>query len=323
MATKVIANDSLPLVSIGMPVYNAERYVEEAIQSILGQTFANFELIISDNASTDATPEICQKYAAQDNRIRLVSNEFNLGAAKNYNHVFLMSRGRYFRWAAADDLCAPEYLERCVEVLENDRGVILAYPKTKIIDQDGTVIDTYDDGLHLKSKSASGRFLQFMYNVGECNAVFGVIRSDGLIKTHLIGSYIGSDVCLLADLSLRGRFFEIPEALFFRRHHPKASSAQKDVASQQQFFDPASKGRIVLPLWRHFFEHCKSIRRADIPVTQKILPMMYLLGGLAASAKKYVHELRIAARLGRRRLFKKSRLTGEQFLDRSIIRTGL
>ncbi|MBN1559784.1 glycosyltransferase [candidate division KSB1 bacterium] len=285
------SSKNIPLVTIGMPVYNAERYVRQSLESLRRQTYDHFELIIADNASTDATVDICQEYIRDDARISLVRSDVNLGAAKNYNKVFHLAQGAYFKWAAADDLCAADYLQRCVDVLENDASVILAYSKTTIIDEHGDKLKDYDDGLHLKSKSASGRFLQLVYSVGECNAVFGVIRSSVLKKTRLIGNYIGSDVCLLAELSLLGRFYEIPDYLFFRRHHPAASSYHKDVESQLQFFDPSLSGRLVLQTWRHLFEHFKSIKRADIQATQKLLPTLYLLGSLAVSSDKYVKEL--------------------------------
>lgn len=280
-----------PLVSIGLPVYNGQRFLHKAIESLLQQTFANFELIICDNASTDATAEICQEYARRDRRVKFIRNTSNLGAAKNYNRVFELSSGIYFKWAAADDCCAPDFLCRCLAVLEKDPNIILAYPKTKIVDENDNEIAEYDDGIHLKSQSASGRFLQFMYCVGECNAVFGLIRSDSLKKTRLIGNYIGADVCLLAELSLLGRFCEIPEYLFFRRHHSEASSARKDVQSQLQFYDPGRHKRVVLPKWRHFFEHCKSIKRVDIPTTQKILPALYIFGSVIVDNKTYRREL--------------------------------
>ncbi|MBN1464484.1 glycosyltransferase family 2 protein [candidate division KSB1 bacterium] len=280
-----------PLVSIGMPVYNAERYVRQSIESLQNQTYDHFELIISDNASTDATIDICQELARHDERIALVRCDKNLGAAKNYNKVFHLAQGVHFKWAASDDLCAADYLARCVAVLEDDASVILAYPKTILIDEFGNKLRDYDDGLHLKSKSASGRFLQLVYSVGECNAVFGLIRSDVLKKTRLIGNYIGSDVCLLAELSLLGRFYEIPDYLFCRRHHPGASSYHKDVKSQLQFFDPSLHGQLALQSWRHLFEHFKSLRRADIRATQKLLPTAYLLGSLVVSGDRYFKEL--------------------------------
>ena len=108
----------MPRVSIGLTVFNSERYLDESIQSLLSQTFQDFELIISDNASTDRTKDIALTYAARDHRVRYVRNRMNIGVAGNFNQVFRLSSGEFFKWAAYDDLCAPDFLFRCVEVLD-------------------------------------------------------------------------------------------------------------------------------------------------------------------------------------------------------------
>ena len=115
-----------PRLSIGMPVFNGEKYIRCALDSILSQTYKDFELVISDNASTDKTESICLKYKEQDNRIRYYRNKKNIGAPSNYNRVFLLSSANYFKWAAHDDMIAPEYIEKCMEILENDSSG--AYP---------------------------------------------------------------------------------------------------------------------------------------------------------------------------------------------------
>ncbi|MER3486233.1 MAG: hypothetical protein C4345_09945 [Chloroflexota bacterium] len=132
-----------PRVSIGLPVYNRQQYVGEAIESILAQTFADFELIISDNASTDATGVICQEYARKDARVRYYRNAINIGAAKNFNRVFHLSSGEYFKWMASDDICAPTFIERCVEALDGDTGAVLAYSRARCIDEHGAVVPRY------------------------------------------------------------------------------------------------------------------------------------------------------------------------------------
>src|SRR5581483_2124327 len=147
-----------PKVSIGLPVFNGERYLAETIQSILAQTFSDFELIISDNASTDRTEDICRSFAAVDGRIRYVRNKHNIGAVGNYNNVQRLARGAYFRWANYDDLIAPNMVARCVEVLDNEPTVILAYTKSQLIDQDGVVLSTYTDRLNLRFCRPSDRF---------------------------------------------------------------------------------------------------------------------------------------------------------------------
>src|SRR5688572_7662493 len=123
-----------PKVSIGLPVYNGENYLSQALDSLLGQTYSDFELIISDNGSTDRTQEICRAYAIKDRRVRYFRSATNRGAAWNFNNVFALSSGKYFKWAAHDDICAPEFLERCLEVLECDPGIVVCFPKTMQMD---------------------------------------------------------------------------------------------------------------------------------------------------------------------------------------------
>ncbi len=129
-----------PRVSVGLAVYNGENYLREAIDSILAQTFTDFELILSDNASTDKTQEICLEYAAKDKRIRYYRNDQNIGGIRNQIRTVELSRGEYYKLAAHDDVCAPDFLEKCVEVLDRDPSVVLCYPKTKIIDENGNFL---------------------------------------------------------------------------------------------------------------------------------------------------------------------------------------
>jgi glycosyltransferase involved in cell wall biosynthesis len=267
------SNYHRPRVSIGMPVYNGERFLREALDSVLAQTFEDFELIISDNASTDRTQEICQAYAAQDRRIRYYRNEENLGAAWNYNRVFELSTGEYFKWAAHDDLCAPEHLERCVEVLDRYPAVVLCYPKTTIIDEHGQQVENDSDGLNLRSPKPHERYAHFhnRFRFGaKCNAILGLIRTSTLGMTPLIGSYVSSDRILLGELALRGEFYEIPEHLFFRRDHPQTSVRANPRSKERvTWFDPSRRGKLQLPGWRWFFEYLSSIRRVQISWYEK------------------------------------------------------
>src|SRR5687768_13669514 len=106
-----------PKVSIGLPVYNGADFIQACVASLLAQDYGDFEIVISDNASTDRTEEICRDLVAKDNRVRYFRNETNLGACPNYNKVFHHARGEYFKWAAHDDECHPAMIRRCVEVL--------------------------------------------------------------------------------------------------------------------------------------------------------------------------------------------------------------
>ena len=126
-----------PRVSIGVPVYNGEKYLAAALDSILAQTFTDFEVIVSDNASTDRTEQICREYAARDNRIRYVRQPKNRGMTWNFSHTVDLARGEYFRWHAHDDSCAPTLLDRCVEALDANPEAVLAYPRVQMIDDRG------------------------------------------------------------------------------------------------------------------------------------------------------------------------------------------
>ena len=272
-----------PRVSIGLPVYNAENFLREALDSILAQTFTNFELIICDNASTDNTEKICQEYVAKDQRIHYYRNEQNLGAAINYNRVFELSKGEYFKWANHDDLCAPEFLERCVEVLDQHPSVVLAYPKTILIDEQGKIIQELFNELNLTSSKPHERFIRYhncTFNpeiadpvtiVGLWMPIYGLIRSNLLKMTRLIGLYVSSDTVLIEELALLGEFYLVPENLFFKREYP-GRGTQKYFKYDQRilWFDPHKKGKLLFPQWRLLIERLIIIKNAPIDWREKI-----------------------------------------------------
>ncbi len=256
--------DNVPRVTIGLPVYNGEPYLVQAIESLLGQTYPRFELIISDNASTDGTSSICRDFERRDPRVQYSRNETNVGAAVNYNRLVDMARGEYFKWAAHDDLCAPEYLEQCVDVLDREPSVVVCYPRTRIIDEEGRDKGEYPDDLHLDSPRTHERFRDVMFReAGECNAVFGLIRTPVLRRTGLIGNYPASDMILLSELALHGNFHEVPEPLFQRRDHPETSMrANVTSGDRAAWFDPEKADRLQFTHWRWAIEYHRAIRRA-------------------------------------------------------------
>jgi len=265
-----------PLVSIGLPVRNGERYLGEALEALLAQTFQDFELIISDNASDDRTEHIARFYAARDPRVRYVRNAANLGLARNYRQVFELASGEYFKWAPYDDLCDPELLARCVEVLDRHPSVVLAYARSLIIDEEGRVTAPYEDNLHLQAASACDRFKDLYRNLRLCHALYGLIRTDVLRRTPLIGSYLASDVVLLAELTLYGTFWEIPQFLYRRRIHP-ASSNNIEIGQLLEFYDPRRKGQIALREWRHSWEYFRAMCRAPLGSAEKARLFLFLL----------------------------------------------
>ncbi len=263
-----------PRVSIGLPVFNGENYLEEALESILAQTYTDFELIISDNASTDRTQEICETYAARDPRIRYYRNEKNLGAAKNYNRVFEVASGEYFKWAAHDDVLDPEFLARCVTILDQDPSIVLCHAKTGRIDEHSHLVGTYEEYQYLRigSPKSHERFFDLIRLDHSCNIVFGLIRANDLKMTSLIGPYPASDRPLLAQLGLIGRFYEIPDPLFFRRDHPQTTwRVWGESTEVVTWFDTTKKDQIIFPYWRLCFEYFRSIRRIPLSWFDKLL----------------------------------------------------
>jgi hypothetical protein len=252
-----------PQVSIGMPVYNGERYLAETLDSLLGQTFTDFELIISDNASTDCTEEICTSYAAKDQRIRYYRNERNVGAIRNFNRTFELANGLFFMWASHDDTWAPSFLARCTEALDVHPETILAYTKTTIIDANGEPVSEYDPYFRTDSPMRHVRLHDLLRSPHKCFQLLGLIRTSILAQTPLFGSYTSSDIVLLAQLGLLGRFHKIPEPLVCYRHHPQ-QSIRLDRHGRMAWADPAHDSQLTLPTWRLFFELVGCLQRVPL-----------------------------------------------------------
>lgn len=283
-------------ISIGLPVFNGEKYLGEAIESILNQTFSDFELIISDNCSSDSTLEICRRYAAQDPRIRLELSSSNRGAAWNYNRVFALATGAYFKWCAHDDIIAPTHLQRCHEVLVVNPNAVLCYPQTLLIDENGSNSTFYPDGLHLDVADPVIRFERYLFRPSKrCNPLLGLIRREVLARTSLIGRYNASDQVLLAHLALLGEFHEIPEPLLLRRDHPGASRrANRTTREVAAWFDPTRRGKIILPALRHGWEYLRCTWQADLSVLQQLQCTRLVAKQLWWDRHQVVRELRTA-----------------------------
>ena len=212
--------DVLPLVGIGMPVYNGMRYVAEAIDSILRQSYESFELVICDNASTDGTADLCRKFAASDPRIRYFRNDTNIGAHPNYNRTFELTRGKYFKWAPHDDVLHRDFLSACVEALDADPGIVICQTLLDYIDDQGRKLGIVSTALAgTESDSAVERFAAATLLPHNCYSVMGLFRRDALVGSMLLQSFHGADRALIAQLALRGRFLEIPRALLQVRDH--------------------------------------------------------------------------------------------------------
>lgn len=265
----------MPKVSLGLPVFNGENFIRQAIESILAQTYRDFELVISDNCSTDGTREICDKYRLADRRIRLLVNPMNMGAGWNQNRVMQLAEGEYFKLCAHDDILHPRMLERCVEALDRNPAASLAFTTTTFIDAEGREIEVfrpdttgYDSALpHVRFHARTSRVrMPLPFCRRRCDdvvpAIFGLIRMSALRQTPLFGAYPAADHILVAQLALLGPFVRVPEALFFNRRHARQSvEAHRNMQEQAQWWDPSKAGAVTFPDWRLVREYAASVAR--------------------------------------------------------------
>lgn len=290
---------SEPRVSIGLPVYNGESYLGQALESVLNQTFADFELIVSDNASTDRTGEICRSYAARDDRIRLFEQSTNLGAAPNFNFTVSVAKGVYFKWMAHDDVLDRRFLERCVAALDADASAVLSMSAMRMINGEGRDIGPYADvdDATLSAPRPSTRFRELIRLDYACFDVFGLIRKSVLQRTNMIDDFITSDRALLVDLGLSGTFIRVPEELFFPREHAGRSTRALRTYERVRWWNTASTSAISFPRWRLLAEYVRIVRRADVSGTEKWRCYGYLMMLIPSNLQSLGKDLAGAALL--------------------------
>ena len=261
--------DGKPLVSIGMPVYNGERFLSQVLDSLLAQDYANFELIISDNASTDGTQEICQEYAARDNRIRYCRNKVNMGAAWNFNRVFKLSSGEYFMWASCHDLWERHFVSQCVKILNHETSVVLCYPLADWIDLNGEFIEKMPCGPDTCGLNQVSRCNVVLWGMQYAYPIYGLIRANALKQTKIFRKMIGSDLILLFELSMLGEFKQIPEVLLHIRRMPDYGSWDSYVV---RIFNNQLSGlsRRML-FWSMLFEYLRIVHRHIRSISEKVI----------------------------------------------------
>jgi len=263
-----------PKISIGLPVFNGEKYLAGALKSLLLQDYNDFELILSDNASTDGTEAICREFAAKDRRIRYYRNESNIGASRNYNRVFELAKGEYFKWASHDDECHSSLLRRCLETFQQSPpATVLVFSRAEIIDELGRVRYHSPDSISCSSPSALKRFSRVLFRSSYAHSLWGLIRTDALRRTRLMGC-IEADHVLLGELALQGPLVEIPELLYRMRRHPRcATEINRTARELLAWHDPSKAGqRVWLPHWeRVYIEYLKSVRHIELSPVDRML----------------------------------------------------
>ena len=285
-----------PRLGIGLPVYNGATYLAEAIEALLGQTYEDFELIISDNASTDATEDICRQYAAEDPRIRYIRQPRNIGGLLNHNVVFEYCRSELFKWAADDDLYGRDLVERCVAALDEHPDVVLAHSWTAVIDSGGEVVQAVEYPLATSSPAAPVRFRSMLFDDGGDDD-YGVIRTEVLRRIPPYDSYHRSDRTLMAELALHGRFYQVPAWLYFRRHHEASlEGTARTIRQKSTAWDPRRANHSTARLLAEYMlGYVRAIAQAPLPVSEKAACYRHLMAWMGDRAMRRT----AASRIGR------------------------
>ena len=285
-----------PRLGIGLPVYNGATYLAEAIEALLGQTYEDFELIISDNASTDATEDICRQYAAEDPRIRYIRQPRNIGGLLNHNVVFEYCRSELFKWAADDDLYGRELVERCVAALDEHPDVVLAHSWTAVINSGGEVVQAIEYPLATSSVAAPVRFRSMLFDDGGDDD-YGVIRTEVLRRIPPYDSYHRSDRTLMAELALHGRFYQVPAWLYFRRHHEASlEGTARTIRQKSTAWDPRRANHSTARLLgEYMLGYVRAIAQAPLPVSEKAACYRHLMAWMGDRAMRRT----AASRIGR------------------------
>ena len=317
----------IPRITIGMPVYNGEKFLRATVDSLLAQTFTDFELIVSDNASTDSTEQICREYAAKDPRFIYVRNSRNLGPAANYNVSMDLARSELFKWCAADDVYGPDCLRRLIEVLDANPDAVASYARTKIIDEDGKYVRDYDCELNLSAPRAYQRLAHLIFvrhrNHG-AHEIWSVVRTAKLREAGHKKALVRADSVLLVRIALLGKMLRLEEFHFFNRDHANRSSrylGKREVRADSklsaflgvgplpngEWWDESLKGRILFPDWRVMQQYYLAVSQIRLGLFERVACHIVLAAFVVKHIPKLVRDLLIA---------------GEQFTRRSFRRTS-
>ncbi len=278
MAVGTGQGGSEPLVTVGLAVYNSERYVRQSLDTLLAQTYRDFVLLISDNASTDGTGDICREYAARDPRIRYHRNPKNIGMAGNYNLLFSMCRTRYFRWATSDDYWDPEMLADAVAVMEAHPDVVVCYPRAIFVDEQGREFRRWKDILHMMDLEPLPRFWRVVNHIGRVHHHLGLMRADAMRKTGLIAKHVSSDKGFVAEMALHGKFFQVEKYQIYRRMHEDSSSwATHDQAHQARRYHATGVKRIRWNGFRFYWRYAQGVGRSPLRPCDKARLYRFLL----------------------------------------------
>ncbi|MEX2624531.1 MAG: glycosyltransferase family 2 protein [Acidimicrobiia bacterium] len=283
-----------PPIAVGIPVYNGGNYLAEAIASLRAQIFGDFRLIISDNASTDNTEDICRQAARDDPRIEYHRQPTNLGAPANYNFTVARSQSEFFMWHAHDDLRAPAFLGLAYEAFRADANASLVFSKAARIGPHGEERGMMPRSDDLLSPLPYRRLRAVIVSPQSPLMIFGLIRRSVLESTWGHGAFKGADRVLAAELVLLGAPIELPEVLFFNRDHPgRYTRLSRDKRSKSAWWDPATAHKISLPRWKGVGGYLRAVHRHPLSAPDR------LRSYLAVGQSLFANDLYIGRQLAR------------------------
>lgn len=256
---------SLPLVQVGIPVFNGERDIARTIEALLSQDYPNLEVLISDNCSTDKTGEIAKHYADADSRVKYWSNEKNIGSFANFELLFSKSKGEYYFWAGHNDTYSSGFLSKAISIMEADPSVVHCFPHGFLANPDGSIFSYPFSFIDTRNLSKPARFLATIWHLGPCTEFYGVYRRSVLQKVMPFKKLLPIDYVLLAEVATLG--------------------ASAYVADEQMKL-PVNKGSILKTARRHGFtphanfgeEQYRAVCRELMGIARKRLSLLsYLL----------------------------------------------
>ena len=226
-------------VTIGLPVYNGEKFIHKCLDSLLNQTFENFVIIISDNASTDNTKKICQEYSQKDKRIQYIRQEKNIGLLPNFNFVLEQSNSEFFMWMGVDDYILPDYIKKNMDILVSNSNVVGSVSKIKPYNFSDSSINKIDSRFidftkklrnrfkKLNAFSISGNYDQKVRNYltgSTCQVIYGIFRTEKLQKSIIPSLFVGLDWAEMLNILKFGDIHVINEVLMYEFEGGRSSS---------------------------------------------------------------------------------------------------
>jgi glycosyltransferase involved in cell wall biosynthesis len=269
-----------PLVTVGVPVYNGERFLRQCIDSLLNQTFRDFRLVVSDNASTDRTREIAESYVAADSRVTYRRHAKNIGMYGNFDSLLRTAETKYVKLANADDYWSREMLGDALQQLESDSSVVLCYPLMTMIDAEGKIIERYGYRLHLLEDDPVIRFRRVLTEIRLVNQLMGVMRNDAARRLLPLLEHTLGDRILVAELSLHGKIFQVDKYQYFRRFHEHSSSFSRG-SDAHQIAHVYSEGTrsIGFKSWKYHHALMRRVGHSGLEIAKKADLLAFLLRG--------------------------------------------